>query len=128
MPGLGPEDHRVWRYVVIYPNTTIDLYPDHVGVWQIRPDGVARTSDTYLAYRAPNSGLRTRLVQWLNWRVQSITMDEDVDLVANVQEGFHTRGYRCGPLSRREAGVAWFADRIREDLEPVLAPDERLDS
>jgi Rieske 2Fe-2S family protein len=128
MPGLGPEDHRVWRYVVIYPNTTIDLYPDHVGVWQIRPDGVARTSDTYLAYRAPNSGLRTRLVQWLNWRVQSITMGEDIDLVANVQEGFHTRGYRCGPLSRREAGVAWFADRIREDLAPVLAPDERLDS
>ena len=24
-----------------------------------------------------------------------------------------TRGYRCGPLRRREAGVAWFADRIR---------------
>jgi len=128
MPGLGDEDRRVWRYVVIYPNTTIDLYPDYVGVWQLRPDGVARTSDTYLAFRPPNSGPRTKLVQWLNWRVNKITLDEDVDLVANVQEGFKTRGYRCGPLSRREAGVAWFADSIRRDLTPVLRPDERLES
>ena len=127
MPGLGPDDRRAWRYVVIYPNTTIDLYPDHVGVWQIRPDGVGRTSDDYFAYRPPRNGARTRFVQWLNFRVNTITMDEDVDLVANVQEGFRTRGYRCGPLSRREAGVAWFADSIRRDLAPVLAPDERLE-
>jgi hypothetical protein len=31
-----------------------------------------------------------------------------------------TRGYACGPLSAREAGVAWFADRIRTDLAPAL--------
>jgi Rieske 2Fe-2S family protein len=127
MPGLAEEDRRIWRYIVIYPNTTIDLYPDHVGVWQIRPDGIGRTSDTYSAYRAPGSGVRTRFVQWLNWRVNSITLDEDTDLVANVQEGFHTRGYRCGPLSRREAGVAWFADLIRRDLAPALHADERLE-
>jgi Rieske 2Fe-2S family protein len=128
MPGLTQEDRRVWHYIVIYPNTTIDLYPDYVGVWQIRPDGIGRTSDTYLAYRAPNCDLRTRFVQRLNWRINKITLDEDADLVANVQEGFRTRGYRCGPLSRREAGVAWFADRIRRDLAPVLQPDERLES
>jgi Rieske 2Fe-2S family protein len=128
MPGLTEDDRRVWRYAVIYPNTTIDLYPDQVGVWQLRPDGAGRTSDTFLAFRAPGTAPRTRLVQWLNWRVNSITLDEDIDLVANVQEGLQTRGYRCGPLSRREAGVAWFADRIRRDLAPVLTPDERLES
>ena len=128
MPGLTLQDRRVWRYVVIYPNTTIDLYPDHVGVWQIRPDGIGATSDTYSAFRAPRASVRTRFAQWLNWRVNTITMDEDVDLVANVQEGLQTRGYRCGPLSRREAGVAWFADCIRRDLAPALAPDERLAS
>ncbi len=115
----------MWRYVYIYPNTTIDLYPDQIGVWQIRPDGTSRTSDTYLSYRAPGSGARTRLVQWLNWRVNKLTLDEDIDLVANVQEGMRTRGYRCGPLSQREAAVAWFADRIRGDLAPVLASNER---
>jgi Rieske 2Fe-2S family protein len=128
MPGLPHEDRRVWRYVVIYPNTTIDLYPDQIGVWQIRPDGVGATSDTYVSFRAPGSDLRSRLARWLNWRVNKLTLDEDIDLVANVQEGMQTRGYRCGPLSRREAGVAWFADRIRADLAPVLAADERLES
>src|SRR5947209_10131481 len=97
MPGLPPEDRRMWRYAVIYPNTTIDLYPDQIGVWQIRPDGVGRTSDTYVSFRAPGSGVRTRLAQWLNWRVNKITLDEDVDLVANVQAGMQTRGYRCAP-------------------------------
>ena len=35
MPGLTEEDRRVWRYIFIYPNTTIDLYPDQVRIWQI---------------------------------------------------------------------------------------------
>ena len=39
MPGLTEADRRVWRYIFIYPNTTIDLYPDQVGIWRIRPEG-----------------------------------------------------------------------------------------
>jgi Rieske 2Fe-2S family protein len=34
-----------------------------------------------------------------------------------VQRGIRSRGYHPGPLSRREAAVGWFADRIRADLE-----------
>ena len=41
---------------------------------------------------------------------------EDIDLVANVQAGIETRGLELGPLSHREAAIAWFADRIRADL------------
>jgi phenylpropionate dioxygenase-like ring-hydroxylating dioxygenase large terminal subunit len=120
MPGLAPEDRRMWRYVYIYPNTTIDLYPDQVNTWQLLPDGVDRTRDVSGCYRPVGSGPRTRLVQWINQRLNSLVLDEDVDLVANVQQGAATRGYKCGPLSRRENGVAWFADRIRADLEPAL--------
>ncbi len=47
-------------------------------------------------------------------------LDEDIDLVDNVQQGLQTRGYECGPLSKRETAVAWFADRIRADLAPAL--------
>ena len=43
MPGLSDDDVRVWRYVFIYPNTAIDLYPDQVMTWQIRPDGPRAT-------------------------------------------------------------------------------------
>jgi phenylpropionate dioxygenase-like ring-hydroxylating dioxygenase large terminal subunit len=120
MAGLGPEDRRVWRYAFIYPNTTIDLYPDQVNTWQMLPDGVASTSDTWGSYRAAGADPRTRLVQWANQRLNTLVFDEDIDLVDNVQQGLQTRGYRCGPLGAREAGVAWFADRIRADLAPAL--------
>jgi choline monooxygenase len=127
MPGLSDEDRRIWRYVFIYPNTTIDLYPDQVNTWQMLPDGVARTSDTFGCYRPPDADPRTRLVQWANNRLNTLVLDEDIDLVDNVQQGLQTRGYECGPLSKRETAVAWFADRIRADLAPALpdcpAPD-----
>ncbi len=118
MPGLTEEDLRVWRYVFIYPNTTIDLYPDQVNTWQMNPDGVARTRDVFGAYRTHGADPRTKAAQWLNQKLNNLVLDEDIDLVDNVQQGLQTRGYECGPLSRREDAVAWFADRVRADLSP----------
>jgi len=120
MPGLGEEDRHTWRYVYIYPNTTIDLYPDQVNTWQLTPDGIGMTHDVSASYRPAGSGARTRFVQWANQRLNTLVLDEDIDLVANVQQGLQTRDYRCGPLSERERAVAWFADRIRADLAPAL--------
>ena len=117
MPGLGAEDERVWRYAMIYPNTTIDLHPDHVVTWRINPDGPFRSRDEAFGYRHPRSGLRTRLAQRVNNRLNTLVGKEDYDLVENVQAGLETRGFELGPLSGREAAIAWFADRIRADLE-----------
>ena len=116
MPGLEPEDVRAWRYVFVYPNTAIDLYPDQVMTWKIDAAAVRHTLDGFTAYRAPRPGLRTRLVQRLNAKLNTLVHEEDVDLVANVQAGLETRGYEPGPLSEREAAVGWFADRVRRDL------------
>jgi Rieske 2Fe-2S family protein len=116
MPQLGEEHLRVWRYVFIYPNTAIDLYPDQVNTWQIRPNEVDSIHDSYDCYRAPGAGPRTRLVQKINHRFNSEVLDEDIDLVLGVQRGLATRDYRCGPLSARESAVAWFADHVRADL------------
>jgi phenylpropionate dioxygenase-like ring-hydroxylating dioxygenase large terminal subunit len=116
MPGLEPEDKDVWRYILIYPNTAIDLYPDQVTTWQIRPVAPDRTHDSFQAYRSPSCGPRTRIAQRLNQRLNMLVHREDVDLVENVQAGLRTRGYSPGPLSAREAAVGWFADRIRTDL------------
>jgi Rieske 2Fe-2S family protein len=119
LPGLDPTVGRAWHYVYIYPNTTIDLYPDQVNTWQLMADGVGRTRDVWASYRSPGASPRTRLTQWVNHRLNKLVLDEDVDLVDNVQQGAATRGYACGPLGAREAGVAWFADRIRADLAPA---------
>jgi choline monooxygenase len=116
MPGLAEEDRRIWRYVLIYPNTTIDLYPDQVGVWRIAPDGPLRTADLALTLQPHTAGLRTRAVQYANRKVNELVSDEDADLVANQQAGLETRGFEPGPLSRREAALGWFAEKIRADL------------
>jgi len=116
MPGLGEGDRRVWRYAMIYPNTTIDLYPDQVVTWRIDADGPFRARDEAFGYRHPHAGLRTRVAQRVNNRVNTLVGKEDYDLVENVQAGLETRGFELGPLSHREAAIAWFADRIRADL------------
>jgi choline monooxygenase len=120
MPGLKEEDQRRWRYVAIYPNTLIDLYPDHVLAWKVTPHGVASAGLPGAFYARPGTSLRTRLAQRLNIKIGWITNDEDAELVARVQTGMSTPGWGPGPLSRREAGVAWFADRIRTDLQSHL--------
>jgi choline monooxygenase len=117
MPGLSEADRRVWRYVFIYPNTTIDLYPEQVSSWCLYPDGPLRTRDVAVAYRHPRSGPRARLAQYANGKLNRIVGDEDLDLVANVQAGLETRGFEPGPLSHREAAIGWFAERVRADLD-----------
>ena len=117
MPGLGDGDRRVWRYAMIYPHTTIDLYPDQVATWRIDPDGPLRSRDTACTYRHPRARARTRLAQFANNRLNTLVGKEDYDLVENVQAGLETRGFELGPLSHREAAIAWFAERIRADLE-----------
>jgi choline monooxygenase len=116
MPGLGPEHSSSWRYAFVYPNTAIDLYPDQVNVWQIAPDGVDRARDVWACFRRPRPGPLTRIAQRANNKVNSIVLDEDIDLVAAVQSGVRSRGYQPGPLSVREAAVGWFAQKVREDL------------
>lgn len=116
MPGLTDDDRRIFRYIAIYPNTVIDLYPDHVLLWKMNPLGVDRVGvpGTYL--RRKDCDLRTRIAQRLNLYVSKITNDEDEDLVSRMQIGLGNIDFRPGPLSLREQGVAWFAARVRADL------------
>ncbi|MGW6853455.1 aromatic ring-hydroxylating oxygenase subunit alpha [Streptomyces virginiae] len=117
MPGLGEADRRIWRYAVIYPNTLIDFYPDHVLAWTAIPTAVDRVAVPGAFYTRRGTSLRTRLARRLNIHIGWITNDEDAELVARVQKGLSTPGFEPGPLSRRESAVGWFAGRIRADLD-----------
>ena len=118
MTGLDEADRTVWRYVVIYPNTAIDLYPDQVNVWQIRPDGPEshRRPLGLLPRAQPRAGRRG----WCSASTSASTprsWTRTSTWSSAVQTGIRTRGYAPGPLSAREAGVGWFADRIRADVD-----------
>ncbi|MGH3311041.1 MAG: aromatic ring-hydroxylating oxygenase subunit alpha [Streptomyces sp.] len=117
MPGLTEADRRVWRYAVIYPNTLLDFYPDHVLAWTAIPTAVDRVAVPGAWYTRRGTGLRTRIARRLNIHIGWITNDEDSELVARVQKGLATPGFEPGPLSRRESAVGWFADRVRADLD-----------
>lgn len=119
MPGLTEADRRVWRYAVIYPNTLIDFYPDHVLAWTAIPTALDRVAVPGAFYTRRGTGLRTRLARRLNIHIGWITNDEDAELVARVQKGLTTPGFEPGPLSRRESAVGWFAGRVRADLDGV---------
>jgi phenylpropionate dioxygenase-like ring-hydroxylating dioxygenase large terminal subunit len=123
MPGLAREDERVFRYVAIYPNTVIDLYPDHVLIWKMTPHGVDWTGVPGLYLRRKNCDLRTRAAQRLNLYFSQITTHEDEDLVGRMQAGLSNTEFTPGPLSLREKGVAWFADKVRGDLGDLEEPD-----
>ena len=117
MPGLGEADRRVWHFVFIWPNTTIDLYPDQVLTWQIG----ARRRRPHARRRGelPAARRRPPRAAWSASSTSASTSSSPTRTsisCENVQAGLATRGYRCGPLSGREAGVAWFADRVRGAL------------
>jgi choline monooxygenase len=114
MPGLGEEDRRAWRDVVVYPNTTIDLYPDQILIWRINPDGALRTADDPCpSCRA--AGRRTRLAQYANREVKNSSGPRKSNSRRTSRPGSR-RGARAGALSGREAAVGWFADRVRANL------------
>ncbi|KOV64101.1 (2Fe-2S)-binding protein [Streptomyces sp. MMG1121] len=117
MPGLAETDRRVWRYAVIYPNTLIDFYPDHVLAWTVLPTAQGRAAIPGAFYTKHGEGVRTRLARRLNIHIGWVTNDEDAELVERVQAGLSTPGFEPGPLSQREAAVGWFARRVRDDLD-----------
>ena len=120
MPGLTDADKAVWRYAYIWPNTTIDMYPDQVNTWQINPGAIDATHDIWGCYRRDKPSPAMRTVQRLNHRLNNEVAEEDAELVSRVQAGMATTGWRPGPLGEREAAVAWFADHVRRALEAPL--------
>ncbi|MEU3277144.1 aromatic ring-hydroxylating oxygenase subunit alpha [Streptomyces antibioticus] len=117
IPGLTEADRRIWRYAVIYPNTLIDFYPDHVLAWTALPTAQDRAAIPGAFYTRRGESARTRLARRLNIHIGWVTTDEDAELVERVQAGLANPGYEPGPLSRREAAVGWFARKIRQDLD-----------
>ena len=103
MPGLGEADRLIWRYAFIYPNTTIDLYPDQVNTWQMLPDGVGRTHRHVARLPPGRTDPRTRLVQWANQPPEHARARRGHRPRRQRPAGAADARLRCGPLSRARA-------------------------
>ena len=126
MPGVEGDDAETWSYIFAFPAMTWNLYPDQIDSWCVYPLDERRTLAVWRSYRPPErSGLRDRLVRRLNFRLNSLVMDEDNELCARVQDGLGSSLYRAGVLNAaRENGLKHFHDHIREAVPAALHDDE----
>ncbi|HSV39944.1 MAG TPA: hypothetical protein VLI04_14395, partial [Nocardioidaceae bacterium] len=62
--------------------------------------------------------------QKLNLYFSEITTTEDEELVGRMQRGLSNTDFTPGPLSLREKGVAWFADKVRGSLGDLEELDQ----
>ena len=120
-----PEDvRRSWRYYSTFPNLAFDIYPDQIDYFQILPVAPGRCVSRARAYALPDNRREMRAVRWLNQRINSQVGKEDVGLVQGAQAGLASLGYGSGPLSKKEARIKLFQDRIRELIPMVRSPSE----
>jgi phenylpropionate dioxygenase-like ring-hydroxylating dioxygenase large terminal subunit len=120
---LQPETRRTWMFFTMPPNIGIDVYPDSMDVFQILP----RTAETclvrYPIFAPRNNTRETRVLRYLNRRINRQVMLEDKELCERVQQGLSSHGYRPGPLSELEVAIKDFHDRIRAAIPDAALPD-----
>ena len=135
MPGLTDADRSVWRYIWIWPNTAIDLYPDQVMTWQVNPKAIDATHDVWDCYRAEKPTAAMRAVQRLNHRLNNEVAEEDAELVARVQAGMRTTGWTArtagrargrGRLVRRPRAARAGGDRVTAPARVAGDARERI--
>jgi Rieske 2Fe-2S family protein len=113
MAEFPPELEGQWTYIHFWPGQFVDIYPDTIDVWQMRPEAPLRTKTTSLVFRSPSESLRDMAIRRLNHRFNSEVMDEDVELCDGVQVGLGSMTYTRGVLNDNEAAVGHFHDLLR---------------
>lgn len=119
---LPEELQRSWRYYSTFPNLAFDIYPDQIDYFQILPIAPGRSLSRSRAYALPDNRREMRAARWLNQRINSQVGKEDVDLVERTQAGLASLGYGKGLLSKKEARVKLFQDRLREQVPLMRLP------
>ena len=100
---LGGTDAESGRFIWLFPNTAVNILPNHCFVMITRPGGPGRTvEDTYLLAH-PESLANPKANQELDelakfWDLVNL---QDVEIVERVQEGISNPAYRGGRMCYR---------------------------
>jgi choline monooxygenase len=109
-----------WLYV--WPNALLQLTPDGLRVRQLLPAAAGASVLRELRYGMPDSSRAMRRLRYAHLRLQRRARQEDVRLLARVQQGVaslepaETLGAAHGG-----GGLAWFDARCRTAVSPVAA-------
>ena len=107
---------RRWSYLVLFPNTFFDFYPDRVDFYQVLPTTAGKALLRGRSYDIKDDSRLMRVVRYLNERINWRVQEEDNTLTESVQEGLGSSSYVNGILSDKEVLLKHFGDYIRRNI------------
>ena len=116
---LPKENQRLWKYIGVFPNLVLYLYPEKAGFYMSLPLEVNRTLIVDREFSLPDRRRETRVARYLSRRIDAITGEEDPDLARWLQQAVYSSVYPRDNLSRLEQGVANFHEDLKEQI-PVM--------
>ncbi len=127
---VGCTDHRYpeeirrkWLQIDFESNMGIEFYPSLFSVFQVLPMGAEKTQIRMSLYTPADLSESEKELRSIDLALLDEINGQDKFLCERIQRGVKTHGYRPGPLSQEESGIANFHDRIRK-----LLPVTRLKS
>jgi Rieske 2Fe-2S family protein len=126
LPGLLPEDSRLYYGFVLWPNVFVNLLPDHVILHVLTPLGPDRSHVRCDWLFAPAEVARPGFDPTDTVDVFDITNKQDWEVCERTQLGMRSRAYeRGGFYVTNEQHIAAFRDFVLDRLgerTPTLAP------
>jgi len=127
---LPENKQRYWLYYRMWPNLAFDIYPEQMDFMQFIPIDVNTTMIREIPYALPDNRRKTKVAQYLNWRINRQVNNEDTKLINWVQEGMNTNKFKSGPLAKTEICLIDSANKIRDAIpiskEDVEPPDYKI--
>ena len=101
--ALNEDDAQSGRFIWLFPNTAVNILPNHAFVMITRPEGPGRTVESTFILTHPGSvdgpGSGEALDQLMEfWNLVNV---QDIEIVERVQEGISNPAYRGGRMCYR---------------------------
>jgi len=101
--ALNEDDAQSGRFIWLFPNTAVNILPNHAFVMITRPEGPGRTLESTFILSHPGSvdgsgsgEALDRLMEF--WNLVNV---QDIEIVERVQEGISNPAYRGGRMCYR---------------------------
>ena len=107
---------RKWLQMDFESNMGIEFYPSLFSVFQLLPLSVDRTAVRSSLYAPHDLDADEEELQAIDLKVLDEVNAEDKVICERIQRGVKTHGYRPGPLSEEESGIAEFHQQIRSAI------------
>lgn len=110
LPGLAAAEQRIVAYYALLPNLLLNLHPDYMMTFALRPQAADRTDIDCTWYVHRDSAALPGFDATPATAFWDETNRQDWALCERAQRGIASRAYRPGPYSNREE-LLWAFDR-----------------